>query len=119
MQSGFFVKEWYILLEGQREGPFSPSELRSDPRVNPDTLVWKEGLQAWQPIRSVQELKDLFKDSTELHSPSPDAIGEVGEGDATLVLSEDFNESKLAAPPFWWWLLVIATILIWAWYGQQ
>jgi GYF domain 2 len=54
-------KIWYILIDSVEEGPFSAKELFGDKRVSLDTLVWKEGLEKWIPLRNVSELRKLFE----------------------------------------------------------
>lgn len=56
------TKQWYVLIEGKKEGPFTTKELKRDPRITLDTLVWKKGFADWMPIKNVPELKDLFKE---------------------------------------------------------
>lgn len=55
-------KIWFILIDDRKEGPFSKKELRRDPRITPDTLVWKEGFKDWKRIRDVRELKEIFEE---------------------------------------------------------
>ncbi len=57
-------KIWYILLSGKQEGPYSLMELRSNAKITPDTLVWKEGFAEWIPMRNVPELAQVFQDET-------------------------------------------------------
>jgi uncharacterized RDD family membrane protein YckC len=48
--------QWYYVVSGQRQGPIEPSEFEQlvrDGMINGDTLVWHEGLTAWQPYASV------------------------------------------------------------------
>lgn len=48
--------QWYYVVSGQRQGPIDPSEFEQlvrDGMINGDTLVWHEGLTAWQPYASV------------------------------------------------------------------
>jgi hypothetical protein len=58
----FVEKIWFIIISGNKEGPFSFIELKRDERITPDTLAWKQGFPDWLPIREIQELEDLFKD---------------------------------------------------------
>lgn len=55
-------KEWYIKVDGSREGPFTVLELRYHKRFTPDTLVWKRGFIRFVKARKVPELKIVFKD---------------------------------------------------------
>jgi hypothetical protein len=50
---------FYAVLDGQRAGPFSESEmgrLVSDRRIDKDTLVWRPGLAEWSPAKNVPEV---------------------------------------------------------------
>ncbi len=56
-------KIWYLLIKGNREGPYSVKELKKDLRISPDTLVWREGFERWVPIGQVPELKAVFEEN--------------------------------------------------------
>ena len=48
---------WYYEAAGQQQGPISDRELDrllAEGKINPDTLVWREGLPAWAPLRSTR-----------------------------------------------------------------
>lgn len=48
---------WYYVDNGQQAGPVSESEfegLVASGQVAPDTLVWKEGMENWQPYSQVR-----------------------------------------------------------------
>lgn len=98
-------KEWFILIDNVKEGPFSIEELRVDRRVTPDTLVWKSGFKTWIPIRKVPELKSLFEereDESEKEEPSKPSLPE----NDTLAISME--------PPYFWIfiaLIVVAYVL--------
>jgi uncharacterized RDD family membrane protein YckC len=52
---------WYYVDQGQQTGPVNEAqleELARSGKIQPDTLVWHEGMAAWQAYR-------------EVHSPSP------------------------------------------------
>lgn len=55
-------EEWYIIVNHLQEGPYSCAYLKRDPRVNPDTYVWKKGFTGWVRARDVLELEVLFKE---------------------------------------------------------
>ncbi|MFC2101911.1 DUF4339 domain-containing protein [Bacteroidota bacterium] len=56
---------WYYFLKDDRQyGPFTYQDLLSQ-LISPDTLIWYEGLDQWQPAGDFQELSGLF------HTPSP------------------------------------------------
>lgn len=102
-------KIWFIKIAQTREGPFSFQELRGDPRVTPDTLVWRKGFQDWIPIRKVPELKDLFKDGKSLHEIGPSFKKKPLpiKGKEELVL--DFQKGP---PPFLIVILIVILILL-------
>ncbi|MBP3725698.1 MAG: DUF4339 domain-containing protein [Bacteroidaceae bacterium] len=47
--------DYYILVNGQQTGPFSVDQLGVT-GVEPDTMVWTEGMTDWQPAVQVAEL---------------------------------------------------------------
>ena len=52
------MMEWYYAKSNQRMGPVSQDEIQelSDRgEIGPDTLVWHEGLDNWQPLSSMGE----------------------------------------------------------------
>jgi len=66
------TREWYIKIEGKKEGPYSVMELRHDQRITPETLVWKKGFEKWVPIGKVRELRKVFADEEELEPEQKD-----------------------------------------------
>ena len=77
------VKEWYIRIGNGQEGPYGVEELRSDRRITPETLVWKEGFDSWVPIGSVDELSSIFVDATSEEGEKPAGEGDKEESDRT------------------------------------
>ena len=50
---------WWFERDGQRGGPVTEAELLSliaQGDLAPETLIWRDGLPDWTPLRSVQEL---------------------------------------------------------------
>ncbi len=48
--------EWYYAEDRQQRGPVGPEEFQrlvEQGVVGPDTLVWRQGMERWQPYRSV------------------------------------------------------------------
>jgi hypothetical protein len=48
---------WYYLEADQQRGPVTDGDLealRRDGKINAETLVWREGMGDWQPLRAVQ-----------------------------------------------------------------
>ena len=57
---------YYIAVNGQATGPFdinTLSQMVGVGKVIKTTLVWKQGMQEWTEANSLDELKDLFKNS--------------------------------------------------------
>ena len=107
------VKEWFIIIGNHQEGPYSVKDLKLDPRITPDTLVWKKGFKEWIPARFVAELEQIFKDEPEgkaLHEkPRATNNFELGQEQAALTLRQD-------PYPFLLWFLLIILILFYAFY---
>ena len=51
--------EYYIIHNGQQQGPLSVEALRAQ-SITPDTLVWAPGMSNWAPASQVAELQPLF-----------------------------------------------------------
>jgi hypothetical protein len=97
-------KEWFLLVAGRKEGPYSFGDLRRDPRVTPDTLVWKKGRKGWVKAGKIPELRSLFEeeeaDSEEERPDFPAAISPEG-----MVIGMEGQE-----PPFFLWTIVLAIL---------
>lgn len=51
--------EYYILVNGGKQGPFSLEELYTK-NISPSTMVWKTGLEDWVMAKDMPELTDLL-----------------------------------------------------------
>lgn len=70
--------EWYIAEHGRQVGPLSESafsDMVQAGRVRPDTLVWREGMQDWQPYGNVPESEKPSPDAITASGASPDQAG--------------------------------------------
>lgn len=108
------VKEWFIIIENQQEGPLSLLDLKRDRRFSPDTLVWKNGFSEWTKARFVLEMKDLFKDDAQpqaLHEPDQGKgiKSDLQESQATLTLQQDPYQYIL-------WILLFLLIILYTFY---
>lgn len=71
------MSEWYWSEQDRRRGPCSGLELKellADGRVQPMTLVWKQGLSEWVAAKTVKSLfdePDTGKASASTDSPPP------------------------------------------------
>jgi hypothetical protein len=106
-------KIWYLLMDGEEEGPYSVLDLRRHRRVTPDTLVRRAGQKKWLRIRDVRELKKVFQDAEDSSAPSKKGSSRTCE-DGTLAMNYD-------PPSFLFWLLLMLLILLYAIYqlGQH
>lgn len=52
-------RKYYIVEAGHQSGPFSVEELRYM-NVTPSTLVWCQGMTAWEQAVNIPELSDIF-----------------------------------------------------------
>lgn len=55
--------QFYIANNGQQQGPFNLqqlSQLIAQKTINPETLVWKNGMPNWTAAKTVPELVQLF-----------------------------------------------------------
>lgn len=52
-------KEYYILINDAKSGPFTLDELRNKNLVSNKTLVWYEGMTKWENAYNMYEFKDF------------------------------------------------------------
>jgi len=87
--------EWFYSQEKKRFGPVSPTELKAladAGKLQPDDLVWREGMDSWVPARRV---KGLF----EAESQNPAATSVPGTEAAEASPTSPEPPVMLAAPP--------------------
>ena len=87
--------EWFYERNGERQGPVSGSELKQMAKngdLQPDNLVWKEGMPEW---KSASSIKELFPQAAAVRQPpslpplpskSPVAVRKAGSNKALLVI---------------------------------
>jgi predicted Zn finger-like uncharacterized protein len=59
---------WYAGVRDVPVGPLTRAEVAAKIEagdITPDSLVWREGLDDWRPLRSVDELSDLLRQAAE------------------------------------------------------
>lgn len=59
---------WYAGVRNVPVGPLTRTELAAKIEsgdITPDSLVWREGMDDWRPLRDVEELKDLLRQAAE------------------------------------------------------
>ena len=77
--------EWYVAIEDEQIGPLSVAEVKARweaGEISPDNLVWRSGLDDWEPLSRVRELKRQILPPAMLTPPpgAPGAPGGVSDG---------------------------------------
>ena len=71
------MTHWYYAdAQGQRQGPFSAEELAGHVRAErlaAHSLVWRDGLETWQPLASMASELDVALLSGRLNIDGPGA----------------------------------------------
>lgn len=83
------MKIYWIIVDGQPRGPYTPDEIASMGVVTPTLRVWHKGLPEWVTIDQVPELAALLPDA-------PVATDEPGEAEAVEV--EDLAAEVVIEP---------------------
>ncbi|RAL24844.1 hypothetical protein DL240_01135 [Lujinxingia litoralis] len=77
------ASEWYVVVEGERVGPITPEEVEAyftAGQVHPDTFAWRDGLDDWVMLSTLNEFAHLMQDAAgpheatmiaSAHSPQP------------------------------------------------
>ena len=72
---------WYYARNGtDRQGPVSETELRNliaQGQVQPDDVLWREGMAAWTPLRDLAEFRSLTPSTHTLPAPPPTPVERV------------------------------------------
>jgi hypothetical protein len=104
------IEEWFVLINGNQEGPYNLNQLKKDPRLTPDTLVWKKGFKDWIAIRHVLELQEIFEDETPPHSQ------EEKFSPTPLISEQEALTLQTDPSPFFLWILFFILILLYVFY---
>ncbi|MBA1245814.1 RDD family protein [Pseudomonas japonica] len=67
------MSEWWFSSNGKKVGPKSLAEINNlyrQRKIGPDTLVWKQGMEAWAPL-SHQEQFESLRQSEPPPAPNP------------------------------------------------
>jgi predicted Zn finger-like uncharacterized protein len=78
---------WYIVVEGEQVGPLAEADIAgrlSRGEINPDTLIWKDGLADWVKISTVPELSDAAA-AAQPAAASAEAPGETTPPPAAVI----------------------------------
>lgn len=100
-------KIWYIRFGSIQEGPYSVQDLKRDPRVKPDHLVWKKGFSHWIPIRDVLELKVVFEDDEPVEEETNKELP------ATRIQMDELALDMRQEPPhfYYWYIFILLALL--------
>ncbi|NNM43586.1 MAG: DUF4339 domain-containing protein [Chlamydiae bacterium] len=101
-------REWFILVRGEKKGPFSLLELKQKYTITPDTFVWKKGFSNWKKAGKVKEFEKFFKDEEDL-KPSKKKISSEKGPDLVEILTLRFTPGN-----FFWWILLVLLILLYS-----
>ena len=101
--------QWFIKIDGQKEGPYSELDLKRHLELTPDTLVWKPGWKEWKPIRDVPELKHLFHDEEE--SRDDESMDEAGGGQVRPDTVDVAVATGPQLPPFLMAIILLGILL--------
>jgi hypothetical protein len=63
-------KEFYYLDGNEQKGPLKIDQLELL-GLKPDTLVWAEGMEDWEPAKKIEELEILIKKTQPPAPPTP------------------------------------------------
>lgn len=90
---------WFYAIAGEQKGPVTPEQLDAllaQGVITPDTLVWREGLPAWQPLRSARPPESPAGIPP---APQPDPLGAPPEaaqaGVACVECGRRFGEDQV------------------------
>lgn len=64
-EGGLAADEWFVGIKGVPTGPIKLSELRERAgrgEIKLDSLVWRDGLEEWKPLRSYPELTAVVEE---------------------------------------------------------
>lgn len=100
-------KCWFLLVKGERFGPFTLAEVRRHPLLKPKILVWKKGYKDWVEARKVPELKDLFEKEQEEVSD---------ESNKLKVIPPEVLAVQAPSPNFFMWALIALVMLVYVFY---
>lgn len=90
------MKIYWIIVNGQPKGPFTPDEISELGVVTPGLRVWRKGLTQWVAITDVPELAHLLDGKVDI-SANPDATVETVEVEE--VTAVEVGESARPAEP--------------------
>lgn len=90
-------KSWFILVNGKNKGPLDLVELAQN-SLEPDTLVWTQGMKNWEPASSIEAVASLFEAPTPVKTiPKNKPSKEIGELSALIEISPSASDDRTSA----------------------
>jgi len=71
------MSTWFVAVDGKSRGPFTPEQIAEGLDAGlytPQTLLWKKGYEAWQPLAGIPEFRQGGS-SVQPMAPPPPAAG--------------------------------------------
>lgn len=90
------VRAWFLNIDGNNQGPYSPGEISSmlkSGSITPETHAWKQGMDGW---RKISELKELTSAGSAKKAAAPQqakkAAAPASRGPAKIRQTEETTE---------------------------
>lgn len=101
------MKKYFYSDGKEKNGPFSFEELKNE-EINPDTLIWFEGLDNWTFAKNIKEVESILEvsppplispisEKTQLEPP-PLNISNLNKNDNKINDSKEEQETNLVSP---------------------
>jgi hypothetical protein len=95
---GMPADEWFVGINDVPVGPIRLGEIRKRAMlgaISADSMVWRDGLEAWRPLRSFPELLAVLEESVSSVRAAPAPLSVPGKGAAAS--NKNDNDSFAAA----------------------
>ncbi|OKY75200.1 MAG: TIGR00266 family protein [Desulfobulbaceae bacterium DB1] len=66
------MSAWFVAVDGKSRGPFAPEQIIEGLQAGlytPQTLIWKEGYEKWQPLSDVPEFRPGSRNRQQIPTP--------------------------------------------------
>lgn len=60
---------YYMVVDEKSTGPYTLDQITLHPQLTPETLVWKPGIENWEPAKNFPELSPAFINKQPPHTP--------------------------------------------------
>lgn len=91
------MHQYYIAVDGQKQGPFSLSELIQK-RLSADTLVWRDNLTEWKKASDLPELASYVVAPLANNNPPPLPVNPPPLPNAKVDVSANTNSTPKTTP---------------------